>query len=234
MKYSTTDIFLRGLRDGVPIALGYFAVAFSLGIMAKSAGLAAWQGFLASACTRASAGEYGVYSLVALQATYVEVVAMCVVTNARYLLMTAALSQHFAAATGLWKRLAVALCVTDEIFGISIAYPKPLAPAYTFGAAAVSTPMWAAGTMTGIIAGGTLPAAIVSALSVALYGMFIAIIIPPAKQHRTVALVVAAGFVFSGLADVLPLVAQASAGTRTIVLTILIAAAAAWAKPVKE
>lgn len=234
MTSDNKTAFLQGCRDGVPIALGYFAVAFSIGIIARHAGLAAWQGFTGSALTRASAGEYGVYTLVAAHAALVEVVAMSIVTNLRYLLMTAALSQKFADSLPLWQRFCVALCVTDEIFGISIAWPGKLAPAYTYGAAAVSTPMWALGTATGIIAGGALPPSVVSALSVALYGMFIAIIIPPAREHRAIGLTVLAGFALSWLCDIAPLVSQASAGARTIALTIIIAAIAAALKPVSD
>lgn len=109
-----------GLRDGTPIALGYFAVAFSLGIIAKKAGLTAPMGFFSSFFTRASAGEYGVYTLVAIHATYVELIAMCLVTNLRYMLMSAALSQKLAPATSWFHRLLMACCITDEIFGISV------------------------------------------------------------------------------------------------------------------
>ena len=101
--------------------MGYFAVAFSLGIIAKQAGLTAAIGFVSSFFTRASAGEYGVYTLVAAQAAYVEIVAMCLVTNLRYMLMSAALSQKIAPGTSWLHRVLMACCVTDEIFGISIA-----------------------------------------------------------------------------------------------------------------
>ena len=112
---------IQGFRDGTPIALGYFAVAFSLGIIAKQAGLTAAIGFVSSFFTRASAGEYGVYTLVAAQAAYVEIVAMCLVVNLRYMLMSAALSQKIAPGTSWFHRVLMACCVTDEIFGISIA-----------------------------------------------------------------------------------------------------------------
>lgn len=225
-------IFLHGVRDGIPIALGYYAVAFSLGIIASSAGISALPGFIASFFTRASAGEYGVYTLVAASATYAEVVAMSLVTNLRYLLMSTTLSQKFAEGTSLLKRVLVACCVTDEIFGISIAYPGNLAPAYTFGAALISTIFWASGTMSGIIAGDVLPTNIVSALSVALYGMFLAIIIPPSRKDKTVGIAVIVSFVLSGLCAVMPVVSALSAGTRTILLTLVISAAAAILKPV--
>ena len=226
--------FLRGVRDGIPIALGYYAVAFSLGIIASNAGIGALLGFVGSFFTRASAGEYGVYTLVAASATYAEVVGMSLITNLRYLLMSTALSQKFSEGTSLAKRVLVSFCVTDEIFGISIAYPGNLEPAYTYGAALISTVFWASGTASGIIAGDVLPANVVSALSVALYGMFLAIIIPPSHKDRAVGIAVVMSFVLSGVCAVMPVVSDLSSGTRTILLTILISATAAICKPVKN
>ncbi len=225
--------FRKGLRVGFPIALGYFAVAFSLGFMAKKCGLTPLQGFIGSLFTRASAGEYGVYTLVQQHADYISVIAMCLITNLRYLLMSTALSQKFAPETPQFLRILTGFCVTDEIFGVSIAYSGPLNPWYTFGAFAISSPFWASGTMFGIIAGSVLPARAVSALSVALYGMFIAIIIPPGKKDKAVLIAVAAGFLLSFLANRMDLIRNLglSSGTITILLTILISAAAALAAP---
>lgn len=227
-----TDIIL-GLRVGIPIALGYFAVAFSLGIIAKQAGLTAAIGFVSSFFTRASAGEYGVYTLVAAQATYAEIVAMCLVVNLRYMLMSAALSQKIAPLTPWFHRVLMACCVTDEIFGISIARRGYCPPAYTYSAALVSSLSWASGCAAGIVAGGLLPANIVAALSVALYGMFLAIIMPPARDDRNVLYAVGASFALSGACSIAPVTGGWSSGTRTIVLTIVISAVAAWLKPVK-
>ena len=120
--------FRKGLRDGFPIAMGYFAVAFSLGFMAKKCGLTPLQGFIGSFFTRASAGEYGVYTLVMQNAGYISVFAMSLVTNLRYLLMSTALTQKFSPETSLLKRILTGCCVTDEIFGISIAYKGYLNP----------------------------------------------------------------------------------------------------------
>lgn len=228
------SIFLHGVRDGIPIALSYYVVAFSLGIIAGSAGMVALLGFVSSFFTRASAGEYSVYTLMAASATYAEVVGMSIVANLRYFLMGTVLSQKFDACTSYLKRILVSLCITDEVFGISIAYPGYLAPAYTFGAALVSTIFWAAGTASGIIAGDVLPANIVSALSVALYGIFISIVIPPSRADKAVAIAVVGSFVLSGLCAVLPLVRELSGGTRIIILTILISAVAAIVKPVGD
>ena len=223
---------ILGLRDGIPIALGYFAVAFSLGIIAKQAGLSAVVGFVSSFFTRASAGEYGVYTLVAVQAAYVEIVAMCLVVNLRYMLMSAALSQKIAPGTWWGHRVLMASCVTDEIFGISIARTPYCPPAYTYSAALISTLFWASGCAAGIVAGGMLPTNIVAALSVALYGMFLAIIMPPARQDRNVLYAVVASMALSGECAVAPVVSGWSSGTRTIVLTVVISAAAAWLKPI--
>lgn len=216
----------------MPIGLGYYAVAFSIGIVASKAGLTWWMGAISSFLTRASAGEYGVYSLVAVNAAIMEVIGLSLVANMRYLLMTAALTQKFRPGTSLLKRIMVALCVTDEVFGISIAYPGYLAPSYTFGAMLVSTVMWSAGCASGIVAGDVLPVNVVSALSVALYGMFIAIIIPLAKRDRGVLIAVICSFVLSGLCAVMPVLCEMNSGTKTIVLTIIISAVAAFVKPI--
>ncbi len=234
MPIPSTSPFLRGLRDGIPIGLGYYAVAFSLGILARKAGLLWWMGAISSFLTRASAGEYGVYTLVAVGASYAEVVGISLVANLRYLLMSTALTQKFHPRTPLLQRLMVAFCVTDEVFGISIAYPGYLAPSYTFGAMLISTTLWSAGTASGIIAGDILPLSIVSALSVALYGMFIAIIIPPSRHNRAILWAVIASFILSGLCSIAPWVSQWSSGTRTILLTILISSVIALLCPVPE
>lgn len=216
------------MRDGLPIGLGYFAVAFSLGIIAKKAGLNAATGFMSSLLVRASAGEYGAYSLIAVGAAYAEVALMCVIANLRYLLMGASLTQKFNPSTGMLTRILVACCITDEVYGISIAYRGDLAPSYTFGAMFLAGIMWASGTACGIIAGGTLPVNVVSALSVALYGMFIAIIIPPARKDSGVLVAVLVSFFMSWICSHIGFL---SPGMRTIVLTLAISAVMAICKP---
>ena len=174
---------MEGMRDGLPIGLGYFAVSFSLGIVARNAGLNAFQGFLASLLTNASAGEYAIFTLIAANATYFEVAIMTLITNARYLLMSCALSQRFSPDTGIGHRLLLGYDVTDELFGITIARKGMINPFYTYGAMCLAIPGWSIGTALGVIAGNILPFRVVSALSVALYGMFIAIIIPPVRTE---------------------------------------------------
>lgn len=234
MSNQKTRILLRGMRDGIPIGLGYFAVSFSLGVIAGKAGLSAIQGFITSFFVRASAGEYSGYTMIAQAATYAELILMCLIANARYLLMGFAMTQKFRKTEPLYKRILVACCITDEIFGISIAYPGELHTSYTFGAFLVSSPLWALGTALGIIAGQILPMRGVSALSVALYGMFLAIIVPPAKKNLAVAISVVISFALSYVCTFAPWIKDLSAGTRTILLTVLIAAVFALICPVKD
>lgn len=232
-KFSRRVLY-EGMRDGFPIALGYFAVSFSLGIAARNAGLTPMQGFWASLLNNASAGEYAAFTLIAAKATYWEVAVITLIANARYLLMSCALAQRFAPETPFFHRLIVGYDVTDEIFGITIARPGYLNPYYTYGAILLAAPAWAIGTALGIMAGNVLPLRIVSALSVALYGMFLAIIIPTARKNRIVAGLVALSFALSFACEYLPGVATLSSGTRTILLTVLISGAAAVLFPVKQ
>ena len=224
-KNENRKIFIKGMKDAVPIGLGYFAVAFSLGIVAGKAGLDAIQGFLISFLNNASAGEYAAFTEIAL---------VTLIANARYLLMSCVLSQKFDKDTPFFHRFFVAFDVTDELFAINVMRPGRLNPRYTYGAMLVAMPGWAFGTAFGIIMGNVLPFRIVSALGVALYGMFIAIIIPPAKKDKVITMLVVICFLLSYLATSLPYVRDISSGTRTIILTVVIAGAAAVLFPVDE
>ncbi|MBR0510637.1 MAG: AzlC family ABC transporter permease [Clostridia bacterium] len=232
-KTGRAGLFLEGLRDGVPIGLGYLAVAFSLGIMAKKVGLSAFQGFFVSFLCNASAGEYAGFTQIAADATYFEMALSMLVANARYLLMSAALSQRLDPAMPFRHRFLIAYDVTDELFGINIARPGYLAPAYTYGAMIVALAGWSTGTMFGVIAGSLLPVRAVSAFSVALYGMFIAVIVPPARKEKKIGGIVAVSFLCSYLASVLPGVKEIAEGTRIIILTVVLASLAAILFPRK-
>ena len=218
------DIFIQGFRHGIPIGFGYFSVAFSLGIAARNYGFSAFQGFFASLITYASAGQYMGFALYAANTTLAELVLLMFIINARYILMGFALNQRMPEGTPLRTRLLVGSCITDEIFGITIARPGVPTPYYTFGALIAAVPMWAVGTALGITMGNILPARIVSALSVALFGMFIAVIIPPARRDRAVLGAVAVSFALSYAAVHLPVVSDMSQGSRTILLTVIICA----------
>ena len=233
-KPAWASAFGQGLRDGVPIALGYFAVAFSLGIKEAEVGLSALQGFVISILNHASAGEYMGVTLIAATVPYWEMALTILVTNARYLLMSCALSQKFAPGAPLRHRLGVGFGITDEIFGVTMAQPGYIRPAYNYAAMLVAFPGWASGTALGITAGAILPARVVSALSVALYGMFLAVIIPAGKKDRVVAALVALSFIASWGIGYLPLLSALSEGNRIILLTLVLAGGAAALFPVKE
>ncbi len=227
-------VFLEGMRDGLPIGLGYFAVAFSLGIVARNAGLTPLQGFIASFFNVASAGEYALFTSIQQAASLLEIAMITLVVNARYLLMSTALTQRFDPKTPLIHRFFVGFGVTDEIFGITIARPGFINPVYNYGALLVAVPLWSIGTSLGIIAGNFLPARVVSALSVALYGMFLAIIVPPAKKNIVIMISVIVSFAASFACTKLPLVSQLSGGTRTIILTVVISSIVALIKPISD
>lgn len=226
--------FIQGLRNGIPIGLGYLAVSFSLGIAAKNAGMNAFQSFLTSLLCNASAGEYAGFTLIAAEAAYIEVAIMTLIVNARYLLMSCAMSQRLNPGIKFRHRLLMSFHVTDELFAIAIARPGFLNPYYSYGAVLMAAPCWALGTALGTAAGNILPLRLVSAFSVALYGMFLAVIIPPARKNKIIAGLVALCFAASFAAAYIPVICEISEGTRTIFLTVIIAAAAAILFPVKQ
>jgi len=228
------NALIHGMKAGLPIGAGYFAVAFSLGIIAAKAGLSSCQGFLSSLLTRASAGEYGSYTLIGAGTTCVEIVMLCFIANLRYLLMGTALVQKFNPTTPQWKRVLASLCITDEVFAISIAYEGYLPASYTAGAMLTAGPLWAMGTACGISAGSIMPEIVVSALGVALYGMFIAIIVEPAKKDRAVSIAVAASCALSCIFAYVPLLNRISYGIKVVLLTALVSAVAAIIKPVDD
>ena len=222
-----------GIHDGIPIGLGYFAVSFALGIAARGAGLNAFQAFLASLLCNASAGEYAAFTLIAADATYIELALMTLVANARYLLMSCALSQR-AEGVSLPHRMLIGFDVTDELFAVTIARPGKLEPFYFYGAMLMALPGWSVGTALGNIAGNLLPARLTSALGVALYGMFLAVIIPPAKKDKILAGLVVFCFAASYALSRLPIVSAIPEGTRILILTVVIASAAALLFPRKD
>lgn len=234
MNMTNRQAFIRGMKAGVPIALGYFAVSFSLGIAAKAVGLTPFQGFLASLLNSASAGEYALFSLIGAGASLVELVFVTIVANGRYLLMSCALGQKFLEDTPLIHRFGVGFYITDEIFSLSITTPGKLNPFINYGAIAVAVPAWSVGTALGIVAGNILPANIVSALSVALYGMFIACFVPPAKANKILLCAIPVCFLLSYLAFRMPYIGDLSEGTRAVILTVVIATVLAIAFPIKD
>lgn len=232
MTAETKQLFKKGIADGIPIGLGYFAVAFSLGIAARNVGMNAIQGFIMSITCSASAGEYAGVAIIADAGTYLEMFLLTVVTDARYILMSFALSQRFPDKLPLKHKFLLGFWLTDELFAITIARPGKVVPQYTYGAAIVSLFLWGLGTSLGIVVGNIIPARFVSALSVALFGMFIAIIVPSAKENKTVFAAVVVSFILSFAGS--RLIPSFSEGTRMIILILVICSACALIAPIGE
>lgn len=222
------------MKDGLPIGLGYFAVAFSLGITARNAGITAIQGFIMSMLNNASAGEYAAIAAIRDNSSYIELALLILITNARYILMSAALSQRLSPNLPWYHRLLIGFDITDEQFGIGMVHPYPLPPQYLYGSYMLTIPLWAGGTAVGIIAGNLLPQIVVNALSAAIYGMFIAVIIPPARKSRPLMIIILISFAASGLFSLIPVFAGLSESMRIIILTLIISIAAALIRPIKE
>ena len=228
------ESFRKGMKDGVPIALGYFAVSFTFGMMAVAGGLSIWQAVLISLTNLTSAGQFAGLDIIFVGGSMWEMAMTQLVINLRYCLMSFSLSQKFRREeSGILKYVA-AFGITDEIFGISAAQEGKVSVFYNYGAMCVAIPGWTLGTLVGGISGSLLPDFMLSALSVAIYGMFLAIIIPPARKDRIVAVLVVISFALSFLCSYLPGISALSEGTRTILLTVAISGAAAVLFPVRQ
>lgn len=228
--------YIRGIRDGIPIALGYLAVSFSLGIAAGNLGMKAFSAALMSFTNVTSAGEFAGLSLMAAGAAYVEMAGTQFIINLRYCLMSCALSQKLSPKMPFFHRLLMAYGITDEIFGIAIGTGagQALSPYYVYGAISVAVPGWTLGTWLGVVSGNILPARVLSALNVALYGMFIAVVVPPARKDKILAGMIAVSMGASLLFTYLPGISSLSSGMRIILLTVLIAGAGAVLFPIHE
>lgn len=228
------DKFLEGLKDGLPIGLGYLTVSFGIGISCHNVGMNALQGFLLSFLNNASAGEYGGITVIAEDAGMITIILMMCIINARYLLMSCVLSQHLPFDTPLSWRLLIGFDVTDELFGIAIAQPGKLNVWYYFGAMCAALPMWSIGTVIGILVGDILPVWAMHGCSVMLFGMFIAIIIPEGKKNKIVLGCIAISFLFSYIAANYGPMANLSEGMRVLILTIVISSVAAILFPIER
>ncbi|MEE1227734.1 MAG: AzlC family ABC transporter permease [Lachnospiraceae bacterium] len=226
--------FQKGLRNGIPICMGYFAVSFALGIAARNVGMDALQAGIMSVGMVASAGEFAAINLIGASAGALEMIFTTIVVNMRYLLMSTALSQKLKEKTPFYHRLFLSYCMTDEIFGLSVTVDGYLNPFYTYGITVVSVLGWTLGTVLGVLMGNILPSWAVNALSVALYGMFLAIIIPPIKKNRFIGLLVVISMAASFAFAYLPVLCRITSGFRVIILTLVIAGIAAWVHPVRQ
>lgn len=226
--------FLSGLKDGMPICFGYFAVSFAFGIQAAGIGLSVFEASVLSALNVTSAGQFAALAIIASGASLIELAFTQLIINLRYFLMSCALSQKLSPSLPLGHRLGIAYGMTDEIFAVSVSQREPLSPFYSYGSSPSPFRAGCSARHSARAAGNILPAVLTNALGIAIYGMFIAIILPPAKENRVVAGVVVLSMVLSALFTYLPVLCNISSGFRIIVITLITAGGAALLFPIPD
>lgn len=226
--------FIKGIRDGIPIGLGYFAVSFSFGMLAVAGGLSVGQATLLSLLNLTSAGQVAGLNLIIAGSSYLEMALTQLTINLRYCLMSFSISQKLERGVPQFHRYLVAFGITDEIFGVTASQAGRVSPWYSYGAMSMAIPGWTVGTMLGAVSGSLLPGFVTSALGIALYGMFLAVIIPAAKKNRAVLWVVLGSMALSTLFQTIPFLKKVSTGFMIIIVTVAAAGTAAVFCPVKE
>ncbi|HIV85487.1 MAG TPA: AzlC family ABC transporter permease [Candidatus Monoglobus merdigallinarum] len=232
-KSAAENRYLNGLRDGIPIGLGYLSVSFTFGIMAVSGGLPVLAALLISMTNLTSAGQLAGLSLILSGASYFEMAAAQLIINIRYSLMSVSVSQKLGS-TGTLNRMGIAFGITDEIFAVSVTNPKQLGARYMYGLMCLPYIGWALGTLLGAAAGMLLPESIRSALGIAIYAMFIAIVIPPAKDSRPILFVLLGAVFLSSCFAWLPGLNRISGGFAIIICAVVCAAAGAAIAPIDQ
>ncbi|WP_058484831.1 AzlC family ABC transporter permease [Defluviitalea phaphyphila] len=221
IKNNYFNDFFRGFKSGIPIALGYFPVSFTFGLMAVNGGLPVLLTVFISLSNFTSAGQFAGTSLIIANAPLFEIALTTFIINIRYMLMSLSLSQKITSEMSLFKRHIIAFGITDEIFAIASLEKNNISFSYMLGL--IITPFlgWALGTATGGIACSILPAKLQSAMGIALYAMFIALIIPPAKKSKASLVVITSGVLISSIIKWCPFLHQISTGFRIIIATII-------------
>ena len=226
--------YTAGMRAGMPVCIGYFSVSFGFGAMAVAQGLSVWHAILISASNLTSAGQFAGLTVIAAGAALLEMILTQLVINSRYALMSLALGQKFGPSIGTGRRLACAFFNTDEIFALGMAREGKLTAAYFLGAGTVAALGWTSGTAMGALAGSLLPLSVRAALGVMLYGMFIAIVVPQAREEKPILLSVVLALVFSCLFAYVPGLKEISAGLAIVICTVAAAAICAVVCPLDE
>lgn len=224
--------FKRGLKDGLPIAIGYFSVSFSFGILALQQGLTIFQSVLTSLTNITSAGQFAGLQIIVAGGTILEMILTQFIINLRYALMSLSLSQKLDKKVTLWQRFIMAFANTDEIFAVAMSHQKSLTMSYMAGLQLLPVLGWTAGTGVGAVASSLLPDSLCSALNLALYGMFVAIVVPVARKARPVMCVVIIAIVLSCIFYYVPIFQSISSGIAVILATVIAASVGAWLFPV--
>ncbi len=228
------DDFFRGLHDGIPICLGYVSVAFTFGMMCTENNLPFWIAVLISLTNLTSAGQFAGTALIIGGGSFIEIGITTFVINLRYMLMSLSISQKVDAALSVPKRMAMSFGVTDEIFGVSMQNKGNITFAYFMGLMALPILGWSGGTLAGAVAVSLLPDMVRSALGIAIYGMFLAIIIPPARTERAIAWVIAIAASISCVLYYVPFFSVISGGWMIIICAVLTSSIAAILWPIAE
>ena len=226
--------YAQGLRAGVPVCLGYFSVSFGFGAMAVAQGLSVWDATLISVSNLTSAGQFAGLTVITAGAAILELILTQLVINSRYALMGLALSQRLGPECGTLPRLAAAFFDTDEVFALGMARKGKLTVSFFTGAGTISALGWTAGTAMGALAGSLLPLSVRLSLGALLYGMFIAIVIPQARQEKPILACMALALVLSCLFTWVPGLKEISAGLAIVICTVVAAAVCALLWPVEE
>ncbi len=218
----------------MPICIGYFSVSFGFGAMAVAQGLTIWQAILISATNLTSAGQFAGLTVIAAGATIFEMILTQLVINSRYALMSLALGQRLGPKVGVGKRLIAAFFNTDEVFALGMSQGKKLTTAFFVGSGVCAALGWSAGTALGAIAGYLLPESVRLSLSVLLYGMFIAIVVPQAREEKPILITVILALVCSCLFAWVPGLKEISDGLAIVLVTVVAAALCAVLFPVPD
>lgn len=226
--------FLMGLRDGIPICLGYLSVSFAFGIFAVGSGLSFWEATLISMFNLTSAGQLAAVPIIAGGGSLVELIVTEFVINSRYALMSVSLSQSMGKSVRIRDRLWIAFANTDEIFAVATGRGEPVGRKYMFGLALTPYFGWTLGTVIGAVAGNVLPAILVSALGIAIYGMFIAIVVPASIANMKTALCVGASIVMSCLFKYISPLNKISGGFTIIICAVTVSLIFALLAPLPE
>lgn len=226
--------YRTGLKRGLPVGIGYFSVSFGFGAMAAAQGIKALDAALISITNLTSAGQFAGLTLIVAAAGLWEMVLTQLVINSRYALMSLALSQRMGKDIGFWPRLVIAFFNTDEIFALAMAEPGRLSTSFMLGLGTAPMIGWTLGTLCGALAGSVLPMNIRAALGVMLYGMFVAIVIPPARKEKPVLITVLLAIALSCLFAWMPGLQTVSAGISIVICTVAAAAICAWLFPIDD
>ena len=226
--------YRNGVSRGIPVGMGYFSVSFGFGAMAAAQGIAPLAAGILSATNLTSAGQFAGLTLILAQAGLWEVILTTLVINSRYALMSLALSQRMGQDIGLLPRLLIAYFNTDEIFAPAMARTEKLTVPFLLGLGTLPFVGWTCGTLLGALAGSVLPMSIRTALGVMLYGMFIAIVVPPARKEHPVLMVVLGALILSSLFAWIPALQTVSPGIAIVICTVAAAALGAAIFPREE